>query len=129
MATVHGVGISWGVDSTVVGVNGAFQSRDHTYSAESELIKDGGNTTVSKVYWDAKETAIFTYVAIQPGAYPNGDATVSIPYLAQFVTVYDGRYPAINGNWLVDEISTQGSNTSAVRVSLTLSRYPYLRQI
>jgi hypothetical protein len=129
VATFHGVGISWGVDSTISSVNGAFESRDHSYSSESELIKDGGETTVSKVYWDFSEEAIFTYVAIQPGSYPFGDAPVYAPNISDFVTIYDGRYPRINGEWLVDAVTTRSSNTSAVRVTLKLSRFPYLLRL
>lgn len=126
MAIFHGVGINFGVGSTVIGVNGAFQTRDHSIIAESELIKDGGETTVSKVYWDMQEHATFTYVAFQPGYWPFGNATVSMPDIASFVTVYDTTYAQIVGSWLVDEITVTSSNTTATKVTLHLSRYPFL---
>jgi|ERR1035441_4455793 hypothetical protein len=122
--TYRGVGVNWGVYSTIQYVVGAFQTRDNSYSSNSETITDGGNTTVSKVYWDFKEEASFTYVATQP--FIAGNAGVMLPFVGYFVTVTDLNYPAISGQWLVDSISVNGSNTTATRVSLRLSRYPFL---
>ena len=124
--TYHGVGINWGTYSTVQGAVGAFQSRDHGIRADSELVKDGGDTTVSKVYWDFREEATFTYVATQ-GGYNFGNAYVSYPNIASWVYVTDTVYPAISGYWLVDDVSIIGSNTSATRVTLKLSRYPNIQ--
>jgi hypothetical protein len=129
MAVFHGVGINFGVGSTIVGVNGAFQSREHSYRYAGDLIRDAGNTTVSKVYYDPAETAIFTYVAVQPSSNPFGNSTVDIPIIGEFIQVVDPNYPAIAGYWLVDEISVAASNTSAARVTLHLTRYPYLERI
>lgn len=128
MAILNGVNVNWGVDTTVSGVNGLFQTRDHNYKVQSEEIKDGGETTLSKAYWDFMEEATFTYVAFQFSGTP-GYANVDIPYIGQFVNVIDGRYQPINGFWLVDDIVIAGSNTSAARVTLKLTRYPYVARI
>ncbi len=139
----HGVGVNWGVDSTIIGVNGAFQTRQHSAKVQSEPIKDGGETTVSKVYWDMMEEATFSYVASSPSRYPLGQAPVNgnigyiqnwlygiaAPAIGQWINVVDPVYTAIAGYWLVDEITTSSSNTSAVRVNLKLSRYPFLQKI
>lgn len=126
MAVHHGVGVNWGVYSSVVGVNGAFQAREHSYKFSSELVRDAGNTTVSKVYYDPVETATFTYVAAQPVNYTSGNAPVDIPTMGTFIQVVDNRYPAIAGYWLVDGISVVSSNTTAARVTLQLSRHQYM---
>jgi len=141
MAIHHGVGINWGVNSTIVSVNGLFQTREHNFSVKAEEITDAGDTSVSKVYWDFKEFATFTYVSFQPGYWPNGNAPISIPSLSSWIRVYDPTYSivinssqfiykqslSINGYWLVDDIVTAGSNTTSVRVTLKLSRYPYIQ--
>jgi hypothetical protein len=124
----HGIGINWGVNSTIIGVNGLFQTREHSSTAKSKEIVDGGETTVSKAYWDFKQTATFTYVAAQYGG-PFGNSNVDVPTIGNFVTVFDPSYAYINGDWLVDAASVASSNTSAARVTLTLSRYPNLQRI
>ncbi len=125
LAKVHGVSVSWGVDSTIVGVNGAFQSREHTYKVDNRSIMNGGDTTVSKVYYDPIELANFTYVAIQLiNGFPN--ARVDIPFIGEWVRVVDNVYGAINGYWLCENITVSSSNTSATRVTLSLARYPFV---
>jgi hypothetical protein len=141
MPKVHGVSISFGIGTTIYGVNGMFQSREHHYIANSEPIMDGGDTTVSKVYWDFREEASFVYVAYQP-AHNFYDAFVQTPQIGSFVTVADFIYPAVStdggynyaidayrGPWLVDDVAISNSNTTAVRVSVKLSRYPHLQNV
>lgn len=129
MSKFHGVGINFGVNSTIIGVNGLFQSRDHSYKVSTEQIRDAGNTTVSKAYYDPVETATFTYVAAQPSYNPYGNSHVDIPTIGEWITVIDNNYPAIAGDWLVDSISTSGGNTTATRVTVALSRYPFLQRV
>ena len=125
---VNGISVNFGVGSTIIGVNGAFQSREHSYKVENDSIRDGGDTTVSKVYYDPVETAIFTYVAVQRVT-RFADARVDIPYIGQWVQIVDDRYFAITGWWLCEGISTSSSNTAATRVTLALSRYPHVQKI
>lgn len=125
--TYHGVGINWGVYSTVQNAVGSFQSRDHGFKSESEVIRDGGDTTVSKVYWDFREEASFTFVATNGRNV--GNAYVAHPNVSDWVYVTDNVYPAISGYWLVDDVFVAGSNTSATRVTLKLSRYPQLQMV
>ena len=142
MATkVHGLSVSFGVGSEVFGVYGLYQSRDHHYIANSETVHDGGETSVSKLYWDYREELVLTYVAYQPvNNFPN--ALVTTPQIGTFVRLADPNYPqdstdggvnyainAVRGMWLVDDIACSNSNTSAVRVTLKLSRYPQVRNI
>jgi len=129
MARFHGLSVQWGVNSTLIGVNGAFQTREHQYKCDNELIKNGGNTSVSKLYYDFSERASFVYVAVQAGLSQLGNAHVDTPFLGQWVNIVDTRYPAIAGQWLVDDISISSSNTSATRVTLDLSRYPFVLKI
>lgn len=126
MAAFHGVGINFGVNSTIIGVNGLFQSRGHSYKTESELIRDGGNTTVSKVFYDRHEVATVTYVSYQPGTYTLGNAIVDVPTLGSWVQIIDNYYPIFAGRWMVDDIEVASSNQGAAKVTLQLSRYPYV---
>lgn len=141
MVKTHGVSISWGIGTTIIGVNGLFQSREHVYLADGEVISDAGDTPTSKVYWNYREEAIFTYVAYQP-AVNFRDAFVSTPTIGEFVSVSDFIYPAdstdggynsatgtYRGLWLVDAVSVSNSNTSAVRVTVKLSRYPFITNV
>jgi hypothetical protein len=123
---IHGVSVNFGVYSTIVGVNGLFQSRDHHFVQDKDLIKDGGETTVAIAYWDQHEEATFTYVAYQPIFPPVANATVNIPTLGGVITIVDTRYPRIAGNWFVDDIETSNSNVTSVRVTLKISRYPFV---
>lgn len=141
MAKFHGVGVNFGIDTTIVGVNGMFQTRDHTYMADSELITDTGDTPVSKCYWNYREEATFTYVAVNPSR-NIGACRVDVPQIGTFISIVDYNYTydstdggynyAINayrGPWLVDGVSISNSNTSAVRVTVRLSRYPFIQNV
>ena len=139
----HGVNVNWGVATKIQYCVGAFQTRDHARIADNQLIFDPNGTPVSKIYFNYREDATFTYVAI---GYENtgnasyggtlttalqnlnnsnigGGTTVYTPEVGQFVTVTDNNYGKIAGNWMVDEIKIISSNTNATRVSLKLSRY------
>lgn len=122
----HGVKVHWGVgSSTAIGVSGTFvlQGRDHGMTADAEVIQDATGFAVNKTYYNHNESATFDYVPTDTydGA---GNLTPSIPTVGALVTVTDTVYTTIAGtNWLIDSISTKSSNTSAMRVTLTLSRY------
>ena len=122
MPNYRGVGINFGISSSLASITGAMQTRDHSYKSETEMIKNGGGDTVAKVYFDFSEEATFTYVAT--GA-SGGAVTVTTGSIGALMTVTDSTYPAIAGtSWLVDDVSTAGSNTGAVKVTMKLSRYP-----
>lgn len=125
---IHGVSVNFGINSSIIGINGAFQARDHAYKVENDSIRDGGDTTVSKVYYDPVETAVFTYVAVQP-IFGYRNARIDIPYIGQWVQIVDPQYSAINGWWLCENINVSTSNTTATRVSLNLARYPFVQKI
>jgi hypothetical protein len=103
-------------------ISGAFQTRDHTYLSEKEVIRNGTGESVAKIYYDPTQEATFTYVAT--GA-SGGAVSVTVPTIGDFATVTDNGYTAIAATtWLVDEVSTAGSNTGAVRVTVKLTKYP-----
>ena len=139
MTKVHGVSVNFGIGTTIYGVNGMFQAREHHYLANNEPITDGGDTTVSKVYWNYHEEASFTYVAVQP-IVNRMDATVQVPQIGSYIQVTDFNYPgdstdggynyainSIRGSWLVDSVEVSNSNTTAIRVTVKLSRYPFVQ--
>ena len=141
MAVFHGVNINWGVNTNIEGVVGLMQTRDHNFNVNAEVITDGGDTPVSKVYWGQYEEATFTYVATDglPAAgnwwggsvkalndAGGGNAQYVLPDIGQSVYVSDVVNNQLDGNWMVDAISTHTSNTTATRVTLKLSRYPHL---
>ena len=121
MATIHGLGVNFGIGSDMQYVVGAWQSREHTMSAKSEEVTDGGETTVGKVYWNYYDSATFTYVVTS--ATQTQYAAVYMPTVGQSCTITDGQYPNIVGKWLVDEISSNSSNTTAMRITVKLIRY------
>lgn len=125
----HGVGIIFGASGSVSTLNGKMQTFDHKLSAESEWIIDELGNKVGKTYYGENETATFT--AIATGT--SGSATVTKPTVGTKITVgqiADGAgdtYTAISGsNWLVDNVTVNGSNTSYVRITVELSRSPYI---
>ncbi len=122
MAKYTGVGVNFGIDSSIGGVNGLFQTREHSYTCNNEDVLDAGNTTVGKCYWDFKEIATFTYVAFQYANSPS--INVDMPTLGGLAYVSDNQYTNIAGTWIVENITTESSNSTAVRVKVTLARYP-----
>ena len=128
MPVFHGVGVNWGVNSTIQGVNGAFQTRDHAYKVEKDQIRDGGDSTTSVVYYDEREHANFTYVETQFG-HNFGNGSVDKPYIGEWVYVYDNTYNYITGWWICEDIVVAASNTSACRVTVALVRYPYVPRV
>lgn len=121
----HGVNINWGVLTNIQNAMGLFQTREHGYRANKELITDGGETPVSAVYWGDHEEATFMYVAsnLTPGG---GFSPVYSPTVGDWVSINDTNYPAIVGYWLVDDVTVNSSNVNATRVTLKLTRYPYI---
>jgi len=125
MATYHGVGVNFGVSSSFSGVTGAFQTRDHSIQSGNEIIANGIGDPVNKTYYGQYETATFEYVAT--GAGPSGTVAVTYPTQGSTLTITDTVYTQISGSsWLVDKVSTKGSNTTSVRVTCELTRYPLI---
>jgi|ERR1035437_1104773 hypothetical protein len=125
----HGVSINWGVNTTISGITGLMQTREHSFHANSELILDGGDTPVSKVWWGMYEEATFTYVATE---YSNnsGNAQYYLPDIGDIVYLSDTVNTQLGGlPWFVDNITTHTGNTTATRVTLKLSRYPQIATI
>ena len=122
----HGVNVNWGVQTEIQYASGLFQTRDHKYSANSELVTDGGETPVSKVYWADYEEATFTYVCTdftEVGG-DGGFSSTNSPDVGDWVNVTDANYPEIEGMWLTDEVTVHSANVNATRISLRLTRYP-----
>ena len=125
MAVFHGVSVNWGVETNIEGVTGLMQTRDHTLASNAELVVDGGETPVSKVYWGIYEEATFVYVATD-FTYRSGNAKYMLPDIGSTVYVSDAINNQLDGNWMVDNVATHTSNTTATRVTLKLSRYPQI---
>ena len=124
MAKYHGIAVNFRVASAIGSVVGVFQSRDHSYEADNEMIKSGLGDTVEKTFYDLRETATFEYVASAAGG-PTGAAAVTVPTVGDTMTVTDSVYAAIAGTtWLVDNVDVKGSNTTATRVTVKVARYP-----
>jgi hypothetical protein len=121
--SVHMVGVSFGISSSIGSVSGAFQTLTHNQKAEIEQVRNGDGATVTKVFYDPSEEATFEYVAI--GSNGSKDAVVTSGSVGSFVTVTDAQYAGIAGTtWLVDDVTINGSNTTSKRVTLKLTRYP-----
>lgn len=86
MATYHGVGVNFGVSSSLAAVTGAFQTRDHNYASSNESIMDGAGAFVEDTTYGLYETATFEYVAT--GA-SGGSVTVTVPTVGALLTVTD----------------------------------------
>ncbi len=124
MANYHGIAVNFGVSSSVASATGLFQTVDHNVNVENELIRDGSGEYVEKTYFGTNEEATFEYVATAAGG-PAGNAAVTFPTPGINVTVTDTSYTNIAGtSWLVDGVTVKGSNTTAKRVTLKLTRYP-----
>ena len=125
--TYKGVGVHWGVNSTTVTAFGTckIQSRDHSKKSQSETIKDSEGVTVSKIYYDPTEEISFEYV---PTTATGGTATPTLPDIGTFITMSnDTAYTAIaNKVFIVDDVSTKSSNTSAMRVTIKATYYPQI---
>lgn len=124
MATTYrGVGVCWGVGTTAVStVTGALQTRDHTLRADMDETRNGEGVVVQKTYYNPTEEASFEFVASGTNG---GTVTPTLPAIGSLLTVTDTVYTPISGSaWLVDEVSTAGSNTSAVRITLRMTKYP-----
>jgi hypothetical protein len=125
--TYRGVGLHFGVNSTtayVVSGTLRTQSRDHNLKAEKEQVRDGDGTTVGIVYYDPSEEATFEFIPTSSGVSGTLNPSNSLSAIGSMGTVTDSVYTAIAGtNWIVDDVSTKGSNTSALRVTLKLIRF------
>lgn len=122
MPIYRGVGVNFGISSSLANITGAFQTRDHSYRADNEVIANGGGDAVAKVYYNNSEEATFTYVATGTSG---GAVAVTVPTIGSLLTITDNSYSAIAAtSWLVDDVSTAGSNNGAVRCTLRLTKYP-----
>ena len=122
--TYHGVAVNFGLASSIGTLTGQFQTNDHGYEADNEIIRDGTGAEVEKTYYAFKMTGTFEYVASQAGG-PTGASAVTVPVIGQMLTVSDSNYGAIAAtNWLVDSVDVKRSNVAAVRVTLKLTLYP-----
>lgn len=129
MANIYkGVGCHWGVGSTTYTLtNGKLQTRDHGKKSEKESIKDADGVTVNVTYYDPNEEA--TFEVVTTGSAGTGNVIPVIPACGDVVTFTDAVYTAISGSatgtnvWLVDDVSTKGSNTAALRVTVKCIRY------
>ena len=122
MATYRGIGVNFGISSSLANITGAMQTRDHQYRSETEMVRNSYGDTVAKIYYDASEEATFSWIATGTSG---GSITVTLPTIGALLTVTDAGYTQIAGTtWLVDDVSTAGSNTGAVKVTAKLSKYP-----
>lgn len=124
MIKQKGVKVQFSVSGSSVTELGTFllQSRDHTKSADKEEVRDGSGDVSSVVWYGHKEEATFVYVPSGTGSGTN--LAVSLPDIGTDATVVDSNgYNPITGSWSVDDISTQGSNTGALRATAKLVRY------
>ena len=123
-----GVGCHWGVGSTTYTLtNGRLQSRDHSRRSEMETIKDAEGVTIGKYFYDQNESA--TFEAVITGSAGSGVAVPILPAVGDAVTLTDTNYIAISGSttglnvWLVQDVATKSSNTSAMRITFELVRH------
>ncbi len=129
MANIYkGVGIHWGVGSTTHELhNGKLQTRDHTLKSEMETVRDAEGVTVNKTYYDPNQEATLEFVTT--GSAGVGNAKPELPAIGDVVSLSDDVYTQIAGTvtganvWMVDEVSTKSSNTSAMRVTIRITRY------
>jgi hypothetical protein len=121
MAKYHGVGVNFGVSSSLANITGAFQTRTNAYAASNESIMDGVGTYVEDTTYGVHETATFEYVATGTG--PSGAVAVTLPTVGDLLTVTDVGYSQIaQTNWIVRSVDVRGSNTTATRVTCNLWR-------
>src|ERR1017187_3384799 len=118
----HGVGVNFGISSSLANVTGLFQTRDHVNTSDVDLVRSGTGDVVEKTYYNLYETGNFDYVASGTG--PSGIVAVTLPTVGTLLTITDTVYTAIAGtSWLIDKASSKSSNTTAMKISLDLTRY------
>jgi hypothetical protein len=125
---VHrGIGVHWAVQSTTVSGAGTFklQSTDHTLQAATDMVQDGSGFTVNKTYYDFSESA--TLECVITGTNGTGNVSPTLAEPSDIITITDSVYTQLAGtDWLVDSVSVKRSNTSAMRVTYNLTRYPLI---
>lgn len=124
---VHkGVGVHWGVTSTGCTGFGTFvlQSRDFSKRADSEVIQNASGFTVNKTFFNHNDSA--TLEVVVTGSSGGAVAPV-LAEVGDVVTITDSTFTNIAGtNWLVEDVSSRSSNTSAMRLSFSLTKYPLI---
>ena len=122
MAKFHGVGIQFGISSSLAGVTGQFQTRDHSFNSDMEEVVSSYGEIVATAQFKFVEEASFEYVAT--GAGPSGIVTVSLPSVGDLITVTDAVYTQIaQTNWIITKVVDKASNTGALKVTIDLKRY------
>lgn len=129
MPTINGVAINFagGVKGTTFTITGVgtliLQDMDHAKEADKEDILDEDSELAARTWFNRREKATFNYIV--KGSDLAGAKTQStIPALGAIGTVANTTtYAAVAGtNWEVIGVSTKGSNTTALRVSLQLEK-------
>lgn len=123
----RGVDVHWSVKSTSITGAGIFklQSTDHGLQADTEIVQDGSGFACNKTYYNFNETATLEVVITGAGA--TGAVTPVLAEPSDIITITDIVYTQLAGtDWLVDSVSIKRSNTTAMRVTYSLSRYPLI---
>lgn len=123
----NGVSVAFGISSTSFSGSGIgtfkLQSRNHSKKAKKEDVADATGATVQRTYYDPSEEATLEYIQF---AANNAALTAALvtPAIGAIVTITDTSYTEIAGtNWMVDDVSSAGSNTSATKITLKLERF------
>lgn len=122
---VHkGVGVHWGVSSTGCTGFGTFalQSRDLSKRADSEVIQDATGFATNKTFFNHTDSA--TLEVVFTGS-SGGNLTPTIAEIGDTLTITDSVFTQIAGTtWIVEDVSVRSSNTTAMRATVNLTKYP-----
>lgn len=124
---VRGVGVHWGVSTTGVTGAGTFklQSTDHNQGSDSDIVHDASGFAVNKTYYNFNESA--TLDVVVTGSANSASVAPTLAKPSDIITITDSVYTQLAGtDWLVDSVSIKRSNTSAMRVTYSLTRYPLI---
>jgi hypothetical protein len=122
--TAKGVKIQFSVSGSGITEQGTFllQSRDHQKKADKDESRAGNGSVAQVTWYNPMEEATFTYIPYGSGTGTN--LAVALPNIGDTATVTDNNgYNPITGSWFVDDVSTQGSSTGALRVTTKLIKY------
>lgn len=126
MALYHGISINFGISSSLAGVTGVFQTKDHSFNIEHELVRDGFGEFVQKTYFGTADEGTIEWIVTAAGG-PDGKAVPTLPALGGMIVLTDTNDTSIAATtWLVDNVSTRGSNTTALRATAKLTKYPLI---
>lgn len=127
MNKYKGVGVHWGVGTTVVNSIGGYVMQDRSYDrmSEKETLKGATGRTLTTIYYD--ESDEMTLTVVPSGSYGQSDITPVIPAVGDMVVVTDSVnsfYQATGSSWIVESASPQSSNTGFMKVTYKLKRHP-----